>query len=743
VFAPLPATAHSPAYSARRAPAIVALLVGVSLSFTLLGLLLHRSGELQKDALHKVARERAEVLRTRLLRSMEVLHSIAALFATRPEVTREEFRQFVAGALERQPELQALAWDARVSNGDRAAFENRARADGFSGFSVVDENSTGARTPSPSRTDHFPVYYLEPLDSNLDAFGFDVGSERRRREALEKARDLATPIATAPIHLEQEKEGQAGVLVFEPLFRGTPQTVEERRASLSGFAVAVFRVGKLVAASLRAPLESGFALELNDEATGETIYEKERATAAGAAETTIEVAGRRWILRVQAIPGVAAQPGTGVAWLAFGTTLTVSLLVAAYLWQSSWHSASLAISNAALRDEVIERTAAEAAAESANRAKSDFLANMSHEIRTPMNAILGYAQILARDGGLHPLQRDAIGTITGSCDHLLAIIDDILDLSRIDAGRLETRAGGFRPRLPGPRVDRPFSAPVRRKKLGLRYEGPSADALVLVHGDEGKLRQVLINLLGNAVKFNRVRPRRLARAAAGKRCMALRGRGFRHRHRARSSGRDLRAVYHQIGGGRRGGTGLGLSIAQRQVRLMGGCIEGRFHARRRVAFFSSRSPCPRARTSFRWLRRRGATSNSRLGATCARSSSMTFRKTARVLAIMLRIVGCEVALAENGRQALECVRLARPEIVFMDMRLRRKRRPRNYAPHCAGLPARTRSTSWPLRLPCCHISARVISRRAAPILSPSLSAPSASTPCWSGCSVCNSSATRR
>ena len=189
------------------------------------------------------------------------------------------------------------------------------------------------------------------------------------------------------------------------------------------------------------------------------------------------------------------------------------MLLTAYLWKSQQSRAALAQSNAALLDEIAERKRAEAAAESANRAKSEFLANMSHEIRTPMNAILGYAQILARNSSLHPFQRDAIATITNSCDHLLQLVNEILDLSKIDAGHMELESADFDLSSLLRQLVGMFQAPCEEKLLGLRLEGPPEGPLP-VHGDGGKLRQVLINLLGNAVKFTAHGRVALARACS-------------------------------------------------------------------------------------------------------------------------------------------------------------------------------------------------------------------------------------
>src|SRR4029077_6445500 len=130
---------------------------------------------------------------------------------------------------------------------------------------------------------------------------------------------------------------------------------------------------------------------------------------------------------------------------------------------------------------------AEAAAEAANRAKSEFLANMSHEIRTPMNAVLGYAQILLRDGALHPFHRDALATISNSSDHLLRLINEILDLSKIDAGRMEFEPADFDLVALPRELAALFQHPCEEKQLGLRVELPEGARRLPVHGDGGKL----------------------------------------------------------------------------------------------------------------------------------------------------------------------------------------------------------------------------------------------------------------
>jgi len=141
-------------------------------------------------------------------------------------------------------------------------------------------------------------------------------------------------------------------------------------------------------------------------------------------------------------------------------------------------------------------------AEAANRAKSEFLANMSHELRTPLNGILGYAQILERDKGLAPHQLTGVNIIHQSGEHLLTLINDILDLSKIEAGRIEIHPNEFDLTKFLESIINVIRLRAEQNGLTFTYQ-PMADLPIAVTGDEKRLRQVLINLLSNAVKFTK------------------------------------------------------------------------------------------------------------------------------------------------------------------------------------------------------------------------------------------------
>ncbi len=174
------------------------------------------------------------------------------------------------------------------------------------------------------------------------------------------------------------------------------------------------------------------------------------------------------------------------------------------------------------------------AAEKSNLAKSAFLANMSHELRTPLNAILGFSQLLSRGENLDADQRENLQTITQSGTHLLALINDILDMSKIEAGRAELNSHPFDLREMLTSLEAMFSLRAREKGLDLIFDvAPNVPPYIV--SDEGKLRQVIVNLVGNAVKFTadgRRHPAGPRAARAGQRhAPALRSRGHGRRDR--------------------------------------------------------------------------------------------------------------------------------------------------------------------------------------------------------------------
>jgi signal transduction histidine kinase/ligand-binding sensor domain-containing protein len=233
--------------------------------------------------------------------------------------------------------------------------------------------------------------------------------------------------------------------------------------------------------------------------------------------------------------------------------------------------------NKQLEQEVFERRRAEEKAEAASRAKSEFLTNMSHELRTPLNGILGYAQLLNKESELTSGQENSVNIIRESGEHLLTLINDLLDLSKIEAGKIEINPSEFSLRRFTATITAIFRLKAEQKGIDFREEfDPALPAVVI--GDERRLRQVLINLIGNALKFTP--PVSAQTGETGQVWFRIKKIDPKIRFEVKDNGIGIsQELIEEIflpftQGDNKAqtgeGTGLGLSISRKLARMMGG-----------------------------------------------------------------------------------------------------------------------------------------------------------------------------
>jgi signal transduction histidine kinase/ActR/RegA family two-component response regulator len=305
-------------------------------------------------------------------------------------------------------------------------------------------------------------------------------------------------------------------------------------------------------------------------------------------------------------------------------------------------------------------------ASQASHAKSEFLASMSHELRTPLNAILGYAQILQWDKHLTERQTTGLSTIEQAGQHLLALIDEILDLAKIEAGRIDLQ--------PTPVELAPFLQGianiirVRVEQKGLRFVYDAAGLPATVLADERRLRQVLLNLLGNAAKFTDH-----GEVSLRVRAQPTRDDTTRLRCEVRDSGIGINAEdlatlfqpFQQVGDlqRRRGGTGLGLAISRQLVRHMGGDIEVESVPDRGSVFrFEIELPTALGEAA-------PAPEQPVIGYEGERKTVLVVDDVPAnraMLIDMLRPLGFTMVEAQNGREGLEKAQAVLPDAILMD-----------------------------------------------------------------------------
>jgi two-component system sensor histidine kinase/response regulator len=320
------------------------------------------------------------------------------------------------------------------------------------------------------------------------------------------------------------------------------------------------------------------------------------------------------------------------------------------------------------RVQAAKLAASERAAVETSRAKSLFLASMSHELRTPLNAILGFVQLMERDATLTTEQRDNLGVILRAGEHLLGLINDVLSLSKIEAGESTLNPVDFALRRVLEGVSDLFRARAERRGLSLAFE-VAPDLPPSVRGDEGKLRQVLINLVGNAVKFTE-------RGGVTVRVRARDGRaGFEIADTGPGIAPEaLERVFEpfvqaQAGAGAGEGVGLGLAISRHFVRLLGGELRATSELGRGSCFaFEAALPAaagdgPPAPEARRVLELAPGQGEIRVLVVDDDADSR------RLLVRLLSTVGFVVEEARDGREAVARWAELRPRLVWMDMRM--------------------------------------------------------------------------
>ncbi|WP_292698209.1 MULTISPECIES: hybrid sensor histidine kinase/response regulator [unclassified Nostoc] len=343
-------------------------------------------------------------------------------------------------------------------------------------------------------------------------------------------------------------------------------------------------------------------------------------------------------------------------------------------------------SNADLEERVEERTAqlqqAKEVAEVANRSKSEFLANMNHELRTPLNGILGYAQILQRDPATTPKQQKGLGVIHQCGSHLLILINDILDLSKLEAQKMDLYSQDFHFANFLTTTGEICRIKAEQKGVAFYYQ-PAANLPTAFHADDKRLRQVLLNLLSNAVKFTdfgsvtfRVEAVGNGEIALGEASTQGNCLSTKIRFQVKDTGigvasEKLAAIFlpfEQAGKRDRNseGTGLGLAISQQIVQMMGGTIHVNSIFGQGSTFWFEVD----LSTATDWLSQPATAHQKVIGYQGERRKILVIDDRPDNCAVvigMLEPLGFKLAEADNGQTGLDKAIQMRPDLIVTDI----------------------------------------------------------------------------
>jgi len=531
--------------------------------------------------------------------------------AKRRQPNRWQFFEFTRNTLKDLPGIQALEWVPRVSKKYRKRYEKRAIKDGLFGFRFF---GPGGTRHVPANGEHYPIFYVEPYPGNEGALGFDLASEPAALESLHMARDSGKPVTTTftPIDIGKKTGAKTGaapiVVVVLPVYNTEilPFTTEERRKRITGFIRGVVRLDRMVQA-YRSNLSVPPGLEVafyshgkngkpqlryhNPPLPGKTKalpYPKANESEDINLTAGFTIVDQTWSMVLRPESRLFLRNLSSAAWafaiFAFLTTAILLMYLVTSQTRTRMIERSVAERTVELEAEIAQRKRIETElrvakdeAVDANHAKSEFLAIMSHELRTPLNAITGFSEVMTNEvyGALgHKNYGDYVSFINDSANHLISLINDILDLSKIEAERYEMHkevinlSEAWRP------VEEMLSEQIAAAKV--TFENRLADSSIFVRADDRALRQVFLNLLSNAIKFTPEGGRIETWAEfdeTGHLLISVRDTGIG------ISEEDLELVFEPFKqveskvARKHKGTGLGLPLTQRLVALHGGRVE--------------------------------------------------------------------------------------------------------------------------------------------------------------------------
>ncbi|MDH3230560.1 MAG: CHASE domain-containing protein [Alphaproteobacteria bacterium] len=479
-------------------------------------------------------------------RHADVMLSAGKLFSNPGQATdRWEFGEFADRHLDIHPGYRAIGWVPLVTAAGRPAYEQRAREDGLHGFRFNEWRVDSSFFPAGERAEYAPLYYVEPFDGNGRLLGFDLASRSSYKVALDRARE--TGRMTVADWAGRSAAGATGnsLLLIRPVHLedggGTGTASRQPGTAVAGFVIGLIEVDLLVERTLREFTAPGwldtFVFEEADDGSFSLIYIQPSllrsaeqplklvADSGGGFSATVQHQLADWKLSilVKPVPGTMRFDQGIVPWGVGLAGLLLTSLLALYLVSAQTRqkvierrveqrTAQLLAaneSNAALEREISERKRVESElrmakeqAEVASRAKSDFLAMVSHELRTPLNAVIGFSEMLVFEmfGSIgDDRYKGYAEDIRSSGLHLLGLINNILDLSKVEANKFQLNEQHII--LSDLVADALHLVEGKAQDSGIGLRTEIAETMPALFADERALKQIILNLLSNAIKF--------------------------------------------------------------------------------------------------------------------------------------------------------------------------------------------------------------------------------------------------
>jgi signal transduction histidine kinase len=593
---------------------LIILFIGFLTTFWVSNYVRQEDESRSQKEFFSICNEVKSKINTRVDLHSQFLHNGSSFFESSKFVSRNEWKLFskYARINGNHTGVQGFGYATIVKKGELKNHIATIRKEGFSKYSIF---------PEGKREVYTSVIYLEPLDKiNTNAIGYDMFSEAVRAKAMKQSRDYNMPVFSGKVALlkKTQQNVQAGTLLYMPVYKNEDvKTVAERRAAIVGWVFIPFRMEDLMNSVLGDRYfinKTNIRLQIYDEdevSQKALLFDSHKNDLQGknGKEMRKQILPiffnkKKWTL-------VFSQPLANTFMFSNKTfTIIIGGMIISSLLSALFYSllmtkkrarliAQRLSSDLLIKNQEYERInetlkknykkltsskerlnainkelqKAKAKAEESDKLKSAFLANMSHEIRTPMNGIMGFAELLKAENISSEEHKDYIKIIEKSGNRLLGIINDIVDISKIEAGQMMVSYSTTNVDHQMKYIQTFFNPETQDKGIQLIQKKTAVDTPTLLSTDREKLYAILINLVKNAIKYTAKGTIEFGYETKGDYIEFFvkdTGVGISKSRQKAVFERFIQADFKDKMA--RQGAGLGLSIAKAYVELLGGKI---------------------------------------------------------------------------------------------------------------------------------------------------------------------------